>query len=139
MNKKTVESLTQVLRKERQHFLGEFRRAEEHLGLIAEERESEMEERAQEEGSARLLASLDDRTLVAVREIDAALQRLLDESYGRCETVPEKNPDRPSSRPPGHALLQELRGAERDRSAEIAWGGHRPNRRPAIRPSGSAR
>ena len=85
MDKKNIEPLAQLLRNQRQHFLGEFRRAEEHLGYIAEERESEMEERAQEERSARLLASLDDRTLVAVREIDAALQRLLDGSYGRCE------------------------------------------------------
>jgi DnaK suppressor protein len=86
MDKKTIESLTHLLHKQRQHFLGEFRRAEEHLGLIAEERESEIEERAQEERSARLLASLDDRTLFAVREIDAALQRLLDGSYAHCET-----------------------------------------------------
>ncbi|MGE5302413.1 MAG: TraR/DksA family transcriptional regulator [Alphaproteobacteria bacterium] len=90
MDKKTIESLTQLLRKERQHFLGEFRRAEEHLGFIAQERESEIEERAQEERSVRLLASLDDRTLFAVREIDAALQRLLDGSYGYCETCRKK-------------------------------------------------
>jgi len=92
MNKKTIESLMQLLRKERQHFLGEFRRAEEHLGFIAEDRESEMEERAQEERSARLLASLDDRTLFAVREIDAALQRLLEGRYGHCETCRKRIP-----------------------------------------------
>lgn len=90
MDKKSIESLTQLLRKRRQHYLEEFRRAEEDLGFIAEDRESEIEECAQEERSARLLASLDDRTLFAVREIDAALQRLLDGSYGRCEACRKK-------------------------------------------------
>ena len=85
MNKATIESLAQLLRKQRQQFLQEYRRVEEHLGFIAEERESEMEERAQEERTARLLASLDDRTLFAVREIDAALERIDVGVYGRCE------------------------------------------------------
>ena len=85
MDKATIESLAQLLRKQRQQFLQEYRRAEEHLEFIAEERESEMEERAQEERTARLLASLDDRTLFAVREIDAALERIGVGVYGRCE------------------------------------------------------
>ncbi|HEX9146097.1 MAG TPA: TraR/DksA C4-type zinc finger protein [Candidatus Binatia bacterium] len=92
MDKTSIGSLTRLLRKQRQHYLEEFRRAEEHLGFIAEDRESEMEECAQEERSARLLASLDDRTLFAVQEIDAALQRLLDGSYGRCEACRKKIP-----------------------------------------------
>ena len=86
MDKKTVESFGQLLRNQRKGFLEKFRRAEEDLGFIAEDRESELEERAQEERSARLLASLDDRTVRAVREIDAALQRLVDGKYGICET-----------------------------------------------------
>ena len=90
MDETSRESLAQLLRKQRQHFLEEFRRAEDHLGFIAEERGSEIEERAQEERSARLLASLDDRTLFAVQEIDAALQRLIDGSYGRCEVCRKK-------------------------------------------------
>jgi RNA polymerase-binding transcription factor DksA len=53
---------------------------------MAEERESELEEHAQEEQSARLLTRMDDRTLHAVQEIDAALQRLLKGTYGTCET-----------------------------------------------------
>ena len=86
MDKKMVESFGRLLRNQRKGFLEEFRRAEEDLGFIAEDRESELEERAQEERSARLLASLDDRTVRAVREIDAALQRLVDGKFGICDT-----------------------------------------------------
>jgi RNA polymerase-binding transcription factor DksA len=85
MNEELLESLGQLLREQRKHFLREFRRAEEGLGVIAEERESELEEHAQEEQTARLLTRLDDRTLHAVQEIDAALQKILDRAYGKCE------------------------------------------------------
>jgi RNA polymerase-binding protein DksA len=86
MDKKMIESFGRLLRNQRDGFLEKFRRVEEHLGSIAEDRESELEERAQEERSARLLASLDDRTVRAVQEIDAAFQRLVDGRYGICET-----------------------------------------------------
>ena len=69
----------------RKEYLDEFRKAEEDLESIAEERESELEEHAQEEQSARLLTRMDDRTLHAVQEIDAALQRHLKGNYGSCE------------------------------------------------------
>jgi RNA polymerase-binding protein DksA len=85
MNEELLESLAQLLREQRKHFLREFRRAEEGLEVIAEERESELEEHAQEEQTARLLTRLDDRTLHAIQEIDAALQRILDRTYGKCE------------------------------------------------------
>ena len=90
MDKKMVESAGRLLRSQRNGLLEKFRRVEEHLETIAEDRESELEERAQEERSARLLASLDDRTVRAVREIDAALQRLAAGKYGLCETCGKK-------------------------------------------------
>lgn len=86
MDREALNPLAELLRDQRQRLLREFRRAEEGLDVIAEERESELEEHAQEEQSARLLARLDDRTLQAVREIDAALQRILKRTYGKCES-----------------------------------------------------
>jgi RNA polymerase-binding transcription factor DksA len=85
MDKKLFDSLAQLLREQRRHFLKEFRSAEKGLDVIAEERESELEEHAQEEQTARLLTRLDDQTLHAVQEIDAALQKILDGAYGKCE------------------------------------------------------
>ena len=71
-DKEVSNSLVQLLREQRNHFLQEFHTAEEGLEVIAEERESELEEHAQEEQSARFLTRLDDTILFAVKEIDAA-------------------------------------------------------------------
>lgn len=86
MKKQTLELLSAVLQRQREHYLREFRKAEEGLKACAEERESEFEECAQEEQTTRYLSRLDDRTFHAVQEIDAALQRILDGAYGSCET-----------------------------------------------------
>jgi len=85
MNKELLDSMTELLRCQRKTYLEEFRQAEKDLESIAEERESELEEHAQEEQSARLLTRMDNRTLEAVREIDAALERILKGAYGTCE------------------------------------------------------
>lgn len=82
MEKEFLNSLQQRLRQRRAHFLREFRRSEDGLDVIAEERESELEEHAQEEQTARLLTRLDGQTLQAVKEIDAALQKILNCAYG---------------------------------------------------------
>jgi RNA polymerase-binding protein DksA len=137
MNKKNIETLAQLLRNQRQHFLGEFRRAEEHLGLIGEERESEIEERAQEERSARLLASLDDRTLLAVREIDAALQRLLAGSYGHCEACRKKIPIARLRALPATRFCKDCAGQRETRALGspeegIAFTGPQPSGRLAL-------
>jgi RNA polymerase-binding protein DksA len=58
--------------------------AEDDLRFIAEDRESEPEERAQEEVSAQLLARLDERGRRAIEEIDGALARLAEGAYGTC-------------------------------------------------------
>jgi DnaK suppressor protein len=85
MDKQAADSFAQLLRQQRARYLKEFRNAERGLDVIAEERESELEEHAQEEQSARLLSRLDDQTLNAVKEIDAALQKILDGTYGKCD------------------------------------------------------
>ncbi len=85
MEHNLIETFAEQLRKRRKHYLEAFRKAEEGLESIAAERESELEEHAQEEQSARVLNHLDDRTLQAVHEVDAALQRILKGVYGLCE------------------------------------------------------
>jgi RNA polymerase-binding transcription factor DksA len=85
MDKEMSHSFEHLLREQRNQFLREFRKSEEGLDAIAAERESELEEHAQEEQTARFLARLDDQSLHAVREIDAALQKIVDGTYGKCE------------------------------------------------------
>jgi DnaK suppressor protein len=86
MKKEILNSFVDLLRSQRQNYLQEFRKTEAGLDSISEERESELEEHAQEEQSARFLARLDDRTLFAVKEIDAALERIIKGVYGVCES-----------------------------------------------------
>jgi len=85
MKKELLDSLTELLRKQRKNYLLEFRKAEEGLDAIDEEREIELEEHAQEEQTARVLTRLDTQTLHAVKEIDAALNKILRGVYGKCE------------------------------------------------------
>jgi RNA polymerase-binding transcription factor DksA len=84
MDARTRAELAQALRYERAALLKQFFDGEADLRSIAEEREPELEERAQEERAARILAGLDDRSLREVMEIHAALQRMIDGTYGRC-------------------------------------------------------
>jgi len=85
MKKEVLDSLTELLRKQRQSYLQEFRKAEEGLDAIDEEREIELEEHAQEEQTARVLTRLDAQTIKAVTEIDNALNKILGGVYGKCE------------------------------------------------------
>ena len=84
MNQKTIESLAKSLRHHRQELFKEAADAEADLAFITEDRETDLEERAQEERAARLFARLDVRAKLAIEEIDAALQRIADGSYGNC-------------------------------------------------------
>ena len=84
MNLKTIESLANALRHQRQELSKEVVDTEADLAFIAEDRESELEERAQAERVARLFARLDVRAKHAIEEIDAALQRIADGRYGTC-------------------------------------------------------
>jgi RNA polymerase-binding protein DksA len=79
------EALVQTLHRQREEVLKEVAETEAELRLIAGSREAELEERAQKERMARLLARLDDRQIHAFQEIEAALQRVTDATYGTCE------------------------------------------------------
>jgi len=85
MNKRAIDSLAQILLRRRDEFFNEFTHREKDLLSISENRESEIEELAQGGKSARLLARLDDRSIREIEEINAALRRISDSTYGICE------------------------------------------------------
>lgn len=58
--------------------------------FIGQDREADFEERAQEERAARLLARLGVQEQREIEEIDAALQRIAEGTYGICESCQEK-------------------------------------------------
>lgn len=69
---------------ERHALVQMLHRQRAELRLIAGYRDAELEERAQKERMGRLLARLDDRQVHAFQEIEAALQRVADGTYGTC-------------------------------------------------------
>ncbi len=85
MNPEVRDTLAQELNRQRAVLFREVADTEADLRVIAEERESEWEERAQEERLARLLAQLDDHGRQELAEIDAALRRIAGGTYGTCE------------------------------------------------------
>jgi DnaK suppressor protein len=85
MDETEREALVQTLHRQREELLKEVAGTEAELRVIAGYREAELEERAQKERRARLLAQLDDRQIHAFQEIEAALQRVADGTYGTCE------------------------------------------------------
>jgi RNA polymerase-binding transcription factor len=84
MNRETIQSLAEELRHQRNVLFKEVVDTEADLEFIAQDRESELEERAQEDRAARLYDLLDVRAKHAIEEIDAALQRVADGRYGIC-------------------------------------------------------
>jgi DnaK suppressor protein len=76
--------LAEALHREREALLAQFFDVEADLRTIAEDREPELEERAQEERTAGILAGLDDRSLREIASIDGALARMNDGTYGTC-------------------------------------------------------
>jgi len=89
MNAKDLNALEKKMRAQRAALFKTVADAEADLQFIAEDRESELEERAQEERAARLFARLDDRGKRAIEEIDAALRRIREKKYGTCAACRE--------------------------------------------------
>jgi DnaK suppressor protein len=79
------EALARELYRQRAELLKEFAQTEADLRTLGEERESEWTDSAVEERLKHLLANLDGRGREALGEINAALQRINDGSYGLCE------------------------------------------------------
>ena len=85
MDETEREALVQTLLQQRAAVLKEVVETETELRLIAGDRDTQLEARAQQERMASLMARLDDRQIPAFQEIDAALQRIADATYGTCE------------------------------------------------------
>lgn len=85
MNAKDIEAFRRMLMNQREVLFREVEHVEADLGAIGAERESELEEAAQDERLARLLARLDQRGKAELEGIDGALARIKLGTYGRCQ------------------------------------------------------
>ncbi|MFI5397082.1 MAG: BON domain-containing protein [Candidatus Binatia bacterium] len=84
MDAKNLARFRRILLQKRRALFAEVEKVETDLQQIAEDREPELEEVAQEERSARVLARLDDRGMAELDEIDRALARIETRNYGQC-------------------------------------------------------
>src|SRR5690349_13345001 len=76
--------LEAMLRRRRDVLLREATERETALRAIGAEGESELEDAAQDSQMDRILGRLDDRERREIVDINAALDRLASETYGRC-------------------------------------------------------
>ncbi len=85
MNKKSLTPLSKELQRRKSILLKEVSGVEQDLRLISEDNKAELEESAQEQRTLWLLARLDTRSRSEILEIEDALGRIADGSYGECE------------------------------------------------------
>jgi DnaK suppressor protein len=84
MTKKLLEELATQLRRKRASLLEGVAGNQQATTQIIEERESEVEENAQKERIARLTSRLTDRDQQMIQQINAALNRIEEGTYGQC-------------------------------------------------------
>lgn len=92
MDAKTIAEFRRALLQKRRGFFHEIEQVESGLQYISEDREPELEEAAQEDRLARVLARLDDRGVAELKAIEAALARIEAGGYGRCVECGEPIP-----------------------------------------------
>lgn len=84
MNQDETKSLQQALIEQRRRILNEVAESEAELEYIHAEREPELVERGQEACREQLFERLDERGQREIEEIDVALARIADGTYGTC-------------------------------------------------------
>src|SRR5262245_59450275 len=84
MNQQTLDSFVHELQRRRADILARVAHTQEELQDLAAEEESEWSDSALEEDTKHLLARLDVRETTAIREIDRALERIREGTYGIC-------------------------------------------------------
>ncbi len=84
MKQKFMNELASVLIRKRETLLQDMAITIADMEAITAERESELEESAQNDGITRLTSHLKERDQKMIREIDAALDRMAAGIYGEC-------------------------------------------------------
>ncbi|HEY1373773.1 MAG TPA: BON domain-containing protein [Candidatus Binatia bacterium] len=82
--KKIIDSLADELHQRRLAIVGGVDNAEGELKNITEEQEAELEEEAQKDRIATVLEHLSNRDRQALEEIDEAILRIVQGTYGKC-------------------------------------------------------
>jgi DnaK suppressor protein len=92
MTSDTLQEFTSMLRHQRASRIQGITGAAEDIRELEEEREIELEEAAQEDRMMGMLSRLDYRGRRAIEDIDAALERIADDTFGICVDCEEDIP-----------------------------------------------
>jgi DnaK suppressor protein len=92
MTSDTLQEFTTMLRQQRASRIQGIEGAAEDIRELEEEREIELEEAAQEDRMMGMLSRLDYRGRRAIEDIDAALDRIADDTFGICVDCEEDIP-----------------------------------------------
>ncbi len=84
MRQKLIDELASALRRKRENLLQDVPMTVTEIEAITAERESELEESAQNDRIIRLSSHLRERDQRTIREIDAALERIAAGIYDEC-------------------------------------------------------
>ena len=109
MKIKERDMIANRLRSAREAIFKEVADTESDLTVIAEDREIELEERAQDEGAERFLAHLDERGKREIEAIDVALRKLSAGTLRGVRNLQEDDPAGALARSPVDAALRVLR------------------------------
>lgn len=85
MRHEVKQRLAQEMTRQRERMLEELEAAEDELRTITEGRPGDLEERAEDVRETLLVDRLDDRRRREIEEIDRALRRIAEGTYGTCE------------------------------------------------------
>lgn len=112
------QQLTRVLQESRRARVVDRTANDEAIRELDAEREPELEERAQDDRAARTLAGLTEHDQRAIVEIDAALARIDDGTYGTCEECGAEIPlERLRALPTARLCVDCQRAAEKRHAA----------------------
>jgi len=131
MNKKLLRELATQLRQRRSSLLEGVAGSQQAATAIVEERESEIEENAQKDRLAGLTSRLTDRDQQTIQQINAALERMEQGTYGQCAWCEsEISPQRLRALPTAILCIdcatareKRQRALSRDRQSERLLGG----------------
>jgi len=132
MDTTSIEEFRRVLSEQRRTLFEEVAHVEADLGGLTETREAELEESAQEERTARLLARLDDRGKAELEQIDRALQRIANDDYGTCEACGTEIPRARLRTLPATPFCRDC--VARAERGEVLEAESETRRRPAVVP-----
>jgi DnaK suppressor protein len=134
LDKKFFRSIAGRLQKERRALVKERQRSDQTFEQITDTRETELEERAQEERDTRVLENMDERREQRLADIDDALARIDAGTFGRCQNCGRAISEERLRSNPTTTLCVDCAARREQRQENIQAAQTEPQAGPALPP-----